>query len=276
VNLHVTSSALVSADEESPCPRFRRELSSTVDVTVDERGIATVILRHPPHNYIEEDDVAAIADALELATARGARAVVLASAGKNFCAGASLESKINGGVTFGMYEHIPRLFEAGKPIVAAVQGAAVGAGLGLALVADFRVTTASSRFVAPFTKLGFHHGFGLSVTLPRVVGHQRAAELLYTGSPVDGAMALRIGLADRLVNEATLIAQAQKFALAIARSAPLGVSAVRRTMRGELGAQVREALVMEQREQENLMVTKDFVEGVAAAAERREPTFTGN
>ena len=88
-----------------------------------------------------------------------------------------------------------RLFANPTPVVAAIQGAAVGGGLGLALMADFRVASPEARFSANFARLGFHHGFGLTVTLPRLVGQQRAAEMLYTGQRVKSDEALRIGLA---------------------------------------------------------------------------------
>src|SRR5205807_9803801 len=97
------------------------------------------------------------------------------------------------------YEQAVRLVGARKPVVAAVQGAAVGGGLGVALSADFRVASPESRFSANFARLGIHHGFGLTVTLPLVVGHQRAIELPYTGVRLPGEQAHAIGLCDRLV-----------------------------------------------------------------------------
>ena len=98
-----------------------------------------------------------------------------------------------------LYKEATRLFRARKPVVAAVHGAAVGGGLGLALVADFRVTCAEARFSANFNRLGFHPGFGLTTTLPRLVGPQQAALLFYTGRRIAGDEAVRIGLADLLV-----------------------------------------------------------------------------
>jgi 2-(1,2-epoxy-1,2-dihydrophenyl)acetyl-CoA isomerase len=253
-----------------------RQFGPSVTLVADPRGVATLRLVCPPHNYIEAQHVRALATALEAADDRGARAIVLATEGRNFCAGASLQSKLGGGVSFEMYDDIPRLFRTAKPIVAVVQGSAVGAGLGLALVADFRVVAASTKFVAPFTRLGFHHGFGLSVTLPRAVGRQRAAEMLLAGLPMDGSAALRCGLADRLVEPSHLFDEAYRLASDLAEAAPLGVSAARRTLRGNLAERVAQALVAEQREQEQLMLTQDFVEGVSAASERRRPKFVGS
>ena len=137
------------------------------------------------------------------------RAIVLCSEGKHFCAGADLgpESDLVD-QTANLYTQAVRLFSARKPIVAAVQGAAIGGGLGLALAADFRVATPETRFSCNFARLGFHQGFGISVTLPAVVGQQRALELLYTGGQVKGAEALAIGLADRLTSPDDLRAAA--------------------------------------------------------------------
>jgi 2-(1,2-epoxy-1,2-dihydrophenyl)acetyl-CoA isomerase len=162
------------------------------------------------------------------------------------------------------------------PVVAAVQGAAVGGGLGVALTADFRVASAESRFAANFARLGIHHGFGVSVTLPLVVGNQRALELLYTGARVNGEDAHAIGLCDRLVPAERLREEAAAFAREIAISAPLAVRAISETMRGDLAERLRAATEREGAEQAKLFGTADFKEGVAAAAERREPRFTGS
>ena len=94
------------------------------------------------------------------------------------------------------------MFACRKPVVAAVQGPAIGGGLGVALVADFRVTCAEAKFSANFNRLGFHPGFGLSATLPRLVGVQKAAMLFYTGRRINGTEAAAMGLADLLVPQA--------------------------------------------------------------------------
>jgi enoyl-CoA hydratase/carnithine racemase len=143
------------------------------------------------------------------------------------------------------------------------------------LATDFRVASPETRFTCNFAKLGFHQGFGVSVTLPAVVGQQRALELMYTAVDVRGEEALRIGLADRLVAADELRGAAHAFATEIAASAPLALLAIRETMRGELAEQVRVATARENREQQRLRTTADFQEGVAAVAERRPPNFTG-
>ena len=169
------------------------------------------------------------------------------------------------------------MFTGSVPIVAVVQGAAIGAGLGLALAADFRVAGPDARFGATFARLGFHQGFGISATLPRVVGEQRALEMLYTGRRLKADEALAIGLCDRLVDAEFdgLRAAAHELAHDIAGSAPLAVRAIRRTMRGALAAEVQAATDREHAEQQVLRRTDDYREGVAATAERRTPNFVG-
>jgi enoyl-CoA hydratase/carnithine racemase len=168
-----------------------------------------------------------------------------------------------------------RLFSAKKPIVAAVQGAAVGAGLGLALVADFSVATAQARFCANFVKLGFHPGFGVTYTLPRVVGEQRAALMCLTGRRIKGEEAFAWGLADSLsplenLHEATLALAGD-----LAENAPLAVEATRATLRAGLAAAVKAQTDLELVEQTRLRATKDFAEGVRAVNERRPGVFVG-
>ena len=160
-------------------------------------------------------------------------------------------------------------------MVAAVQGAAVGGGLGLACMPDFRVTAPEARFTANFARLGFHHGFGLTVTLPGLVGQQRALELLYTGRRITGEDAAAIGLADKLVPLDQVRSAAHELAAEIAGSAPLAVTSIRQTMRGDLAARIRAATDRELVEQDRLQQTDDWREGVKAMAERRTPDFTG-
>jgi enoyl-CoA hydratase/carnithine racemase len=179
------------------------------------------------------------------------------------------------GVVSELYAEAVRLFEARTPVIAAVQGAAIGGGLGLACSADFRIAAPEARFAANFARLGFHQGFGLTVTLPAIVGGQRSLEMLYTGRRVRGEEAARIGLADKLVPADQLRPAAYELAAEIAASAPLAVRSIRETMRGHLAAQVRAATEREGAEQNRLRATADFREGIAATAQRRPPSFEG-
>jgi 2-(1,2-epoxy-1,2-dihydrophenyl)acetyl-CoA isomerase len=249
-------------------------VSEEVSVQIRADRVAVVEFSRPPHNYFDGELIRGIADAYERLDGDPAcRAIVLCSEGKHFCAGANFAAK--NPAEGDLYEQAVRLFAARIPVVAAVQGAAVGGGLGVALSADFRVASPESRFSANFARLGIHHGFGLTVTLPLVVGPQRALELLYTGARVNGEDAHAIGLCDRLVRGDRLREEAIALAHEIAVSSPLAIRSIRATMRGDLADRVRSATAHEAAEQANQFDTADFAEGVAAAAERREPRFTG-
>lgn len=252
---------------------------SDLEVEVFDDHVAVVEIRRPPNNYFDVQLITQLADAFEdLAGSDACRTIVLASEGRHFCAGADFSG---GGRAAGgpdgphLYDVAIRLFEQPLPVVAAVQGAAVGGGLGLALAADFRVAAPEARFSANFARLGFHHGFGLSATLPRAVGERRAAELLYTGRRVGGEEALALGLCDRLVPLDEVRAEARSLAAEIAASAPLAVRSIRETLRARLVEDVRAAVVRERAEQDRLSATDDWREGVAAMAERRAPRFVG-
>jgi enoyl-CoA hydratase/carnithine racemase len=249
------------------------------DVTIEREGthLAVVCMHRPPNNFFDTPLVAAVASAYEeLAGTDWCRAIVLASEGKHFCAG--LDFAGNAGQDIGaLYDAALRLFAAPLPVVAAVQGAAIGGGCGLALSADFRVASPASRFSANFSRLGFHHGFALTVTLPAVAGAQAAADLLLTGRRVGGEEALARGLCDRLVGdgEGEVRAGAVAYADELAAAGPLAVRAIRGTLRHGLVDAARQAMAHEQAEQVRLRHTADFAEGVRAAAERREPRFGG-
>jgi enoyl-CoA hydratase/carnithine racemase len=268
------------------CARYVRGVSAAevfgdVDVRLAESGVATVTIHRPPDNWFDVALIASIADAYERLDAdTSARAIVLRSEGKNFCAGARLSAgRGDAGATSApqrhLYDEALRIFACHLPVVAAVQGAAIGGGLGLALSADFRVGAPQSRMSANFAKLGFHHGFALTVTLPAVVGAQRANQLLLTGARLDGEESHRIGLLDRLVALEDLDAAATDLATDIASSGPLAVRSIRETMRDGLVEKVRAATARERAEQERLSATADFAEGIAATRERRPPVFRG-
>ena len=238
--------------------------------------VGVVELCRPPDNFFSLEMVARAADELEAFDQDDEiRAVVLCAQGKHFSAGADFSAPAGGvaSTTEGLYAAAVRLFRTRKPVVAAVQGAAIGGGLGLALSADFRVAAPQARFSANFARLGFHQGFGLSVTLPRLVGAQVAAELLYTGRRVGGEEAVTLGLADRLAPFDGVRQAAVALATEIAGSAPLAVESIRATLRGDLADRVAAATAHEAAEQARLRSTTDFAEGTRAMIERRPPMF---
>ena len=253
------------------------------DVAVEiSDAVATVEIRRPPHNFFDLALIRQLADAFEgLDRIPECRAIVLAAEGKSFCAGANLgdgtqQTSIGTPDTAHLYTEAVRLFACKKPVVGAIHGPAIGGGLGLALVPDFRVVCPEARFSANFTRLGFHPGFGLTVTLPELIGRGKAALMFYTGRRVKGEEALAMGLADLLVPQAEVRAAAFALAREIAECAPLAVTATRATLRAGLAERVRAATVHELAEQTRLRKTADFREGVKASAERRTPKFTGS
>jgi len=259
------------------------------DIGVEKSGhVALVEIRRPPHNFFDIPLIKEIAEAFESFDEDvNIRAIVLAAQGKAFCAGANFSdgSTLDGqgrrpnepgpGVA-PLYVEGNRLFRTKKPIVAAVHGAAVGGGLGLAMVADFRVACSETRFCANFTRLGFHPGFGLTVTLPAVVGQTKAALMFYTSRRVTGEEAYAMGLADVLVPQQQVRDAAINLASEISENSPLGLVATRMTMRGDIADRVRKATDHELEEQTRLRKTEDFKEGVKAVFERRLPNFGGH
>jgi enoyl-CoA hydratase/carnithine racemase len=246
------------------------------NVTVTKQGhVAIVEFDRPPNNHASADLLKELADAFEAQDGdNDIRAIVLCSVGKNFCAGADFTGGQTGNSEVGQfYVQAVRMFAVKKPVICAVQGAAIGAGLGLALVGDFRVAGTDARFAANFVKLGFHPGFGLTHTLPRLIGTQKASLVLLTGRRFKADEALALGLADVVTDDprAGALALAQE----LAENAPLAVQSTRATLRGDLAAAVKAQTDHELKEQTWLRQTADFAEGVKSVTERRAGNFIG-
>jgi enoyl-CoA hydratase/carnithine racemase len=258
---------------------------NSIGVTVDGH-VATIEIQRPPHNFFDYALIQQIATAMEAIDADvNLRAAVLCAAGKSFCAGANFstdgtsnsEAKTDsdGSPANHLYVEAVRLFATKTPIVGAVQGAAIGGGLGLCLVPDFRVAAPEARFAANFTRLGFHPGFGLTYTLPSLIGQQRANLMFYTSRRIKGEEAAEWGLADMIVPLDEVRGAAQALAAEIAENSPLGVMETRATMRKGLADRVRAATDHELIVQNQLRETEDFKEGIRAVSERRVPNFQG-
>ncbi|WP_269304754.1 enoyl-CoA hydratase/isomerase family protein [Aeromicrobium sp. HA] len=249
-------------------------------VNVIRQGhIAILEVNRPPTNYFDVEVLTFLADTGIALAEEGVRAIVLGSAGKHFCAGANFaegdmaEARVESSRR--IYAAAARMFTIPIPVVAAVQGSAVGGGLGLACAADFRVAADSSRLHANFSALGFHQGFGLSVSLPRIVGEQQASRLLLTSARLTGTEAFEIGLVDELVEPDQIRDAAIALADTIASRAPLAVASMRKTLRGSLADDVAQILDHEISEQTWLWRTEDCAEGISANLERRDAVFTG-
>ena len=272
------------------------------DVSVRMDGnVALIEIHRPPHNYFDAQLIQDLAEAFEaMDSDHNCRTIVLASEGKSFCAGANFNAAFarSGGkeqtppqstqdatagetndevasTTSRLYQNAVRLFACSKPVVAGIQGAAIGGGFGLALVADFRVVSPDARFGANFVKLGIHPGFGLTYTLPRIIGVQRASLMFYTGRRITGEEAVAWGLGDVLAAPDRLREEAMKLATEIAECAPLAVQSTRATLRRGLADAVRAQTDHEHAEQSMLFQTEDHREGVRAVSERRPGRFNG-
>lgn len=243
--------------------------------------VARLTFSNAPINFATVSVLRLIADALErLDQEPEIRAIVLAAEGKVFCAGADLVSPNGFGASSSdplreFYDQALRIYACRKPIIAVVQGAAIGAGLGLAVAADFRVASPEAKFSANFTKLGFHPGFGLTYTLPRLLGIQRATQMFLTSERYGVEQCKEWGLVDKLVESGQLQDAALAFAKEIAVNAPLALLSTRATLRGNLLEEVRAQLHHEHMQQLQLQPTEDFAEGVRASAERRPGNFKG-
>jgi len=252
-------------------------------ITVDNK-VAVVEIQRPPNNFFDTALIDNLADAFtEMDEGDDVRAIVLCSQGKHFCAGNDFSSSERNteraerkpGQGNPLYAAATRLFATQTPVVAAVQGAAVGGGFGLAVMPDFRVVSPEARFTANFVKLGFHPGFGLTHTLARIIGHQQAHLMFLTGRRLSGEEAYNIGLADVLTDRDNLRDEAIKLAAEIAENAPLAVKSVRATMRAGLAEAVKLQTDHENAEQFQLARTEDHAEGVRAVGERRPGNFVG-
>ena len=248
-------------------------------VTVDDDFVATVEIHRPPDNYFDITLIADLARAFEaLDSDPAARAAVVCSEGKHFCAGANFTAGSgDGGLEATgrhLYDEAVRLFATKTPAVAAVQGAAIGGGLGLALMPDFRAAAPESRFAANFAKLGFHHGFGMTVTLPAAVGQQRAPRTVSTRASESGARR-RTPSASSIDSFPWPMSGPER-----TRSRPTSPPPVHWPLPRSADPPrspeeaIRVATDREKAEQNRLQKTTDFREGVRAMTERRPPNFT--
>lgn len=254
-----------------------------IAVTMLDGYVAQCEFKRPPNNFFDHQLIKDLADCFDdLDNDPNCRAILLCADGKHFCAGANF-SKDGGRDSLPrsadepnpLYTEAVRLFGNKKPVIAAVQGAAVGGGLGVAVMADFRVVCENTRMTANFVKLGFTPGFGLTHTLPRLIGPQKANLLFMTGRRIDGKTAYEWGMADVFASPETLREEALKLAREIAENAPLALISLRQQMRPDLAAAVQRHTDIEGKEQYWLQKTDDHKEGIKAVAERRVGQFTG-
>lgn len=232
------------------------------------------------------------AEALRLAADASIRCVVLTGAGDAFSAGGDLgmieargaagRAAPGGAVREAnrrAMEDFYRLFLAIRelpfPTIAAIHGAAIGAGLCVALACDLRLAASTAKLALNFTRLGIHPGMGATWTLPRLVGPARAAELLYTGRAIDGREAARIGLVCEATEPGKTLERALALANELAASAPLAVRGTKQALARSPRVSLDDQLAFEAARQAECYETEDFAEGIMAAREKRAPRFVG-
>lgn len=254
-------------------PAIRREHHGAVRVLLldrpDRRNALDMQMRHELVDRLAEAE----ADP-------EVRVVVVAGAGGTFCAGGDLSTMRRQPVA----ESRPRLeaaqrvaralFDLRLPVVAAVEGHAIGAGLGIAAACDQVVAAADARFAASFLGVGLAADLGISWTLPRRIGLARARTMLMTGRSLTGEQAAEWGLADHLVGPGRALEEAIALAARLAAGPPLAIAAVKRLLNHPADT-ADTALAAELAEQGALFDTADFAEGLAAVREKRRPCFTG-
>jgi len=248
-------------------------------------GVATLTLDRPAAlNALTIGVKVALLDALrQIAADRSVRAVILTGAGRAFCAGQDLaERRLPDAPPLDeelrqRYEPIIRaMVELDRPIIAAINGVAAGAGASLALACDLRIAAESARFVLAFSRIALVPDSGATWFLPRIVGSARAAELALLDTSLDAAAAERIGLVSRVVPDDELLPTATAVAADLVGRAPQAIAAAKRLLREAWTTDLEGALEAERQAQGALGATLDHAEGVAAFLEKRPPRFTGS
>ncbi len=248
-----------------------------------EGRVAWVTIDHPPANALNQAVVAGLRAALDQLAADGevGAAVVTGAGPRFFVAGADIGEFLEGGaegnhqriaagqaLTLAMETH--RL-----PLIAAVNGFALGGGLELAMACDLRIASRSARVGQPEIKLGIIPGWGGTQRLPRLVGRGRALELLLAGEPIDAERAWALGLVNRVVDPEELHAEAQRWAEQLAAQAPLAVASIKRAVAAGLDRPLADGLAAELGEFDAVFRTEDAAEGVAAFVGKRPPVWRG-
>jgi enoyl-CoA hydratase/carnithine racemase len=168
-----------------------------------------------------------------------------------------------------------RGLELWKPLIAAINGLAFGGGLEIALACDLRIASEKARFALPEVTLGLIPGWGGTQRLPRLIPQCKAAEMLFTGKPVDAQEAYRIGLVNCVVPPETVMTTAKDWAQIICQNGPLAVRAAKKAMLMGMSMTLEDGLALENNLEVSVMQTEDFTEGTKAFLEKRKPDFKG-
>ncbi|HTW76446.1 MAG TPA: enoyl-CoA hydratase-related protein [Thermoplasmata archaeon] len=249
----------------------------------EEDGVEILVLKNPPVNALSLGVIADLGRRLtELEDDRNVRAVVLTGDGQYFSAGADVKEMATLDLSQAPeiarrgLEVYGRLAALRAPVIAAINGLAVGGGLELALACDLRIAGESAKFGAPEVGLGLIPAYGGTQRLPRLIGVAKAKELIFTGAMISAAEAARIGLVNRTVPAGQELRAARDLAHTIAQKAPRAVQAAKRSIREGLDRTLEDGLKNETTLFETeVLPTEDLGEGILAFAERRPPKFKG-
>ena len=218
----------------------------------------------------------------EVKSDREIRCVIITGSGASFCSGADFRSGIldHGDAlpheaSFGIYRPFLTILDVEVPVIAAMNGHAIGGGFGLGLVCDLRVANREARYGANFARLGLHSGMAISYLLPRITSVPRAAELLFTGRVFSGEQAAEMGIANYAVEPDQVLPRARELAAEIAACAPVAVRMMKRSLYRGLNWDPRTAGELEAHAQSRTLEMQDAKEGVAALLEKRQPQFRG-
>jgi enoyl-CoA hydratase/carnithine racemase len=251
-------------------------------------GIATLTLNRPDRlnalgGTLRDD----LHDAITRSAADSdVRVMIITGAGKGFCAGGDVKAMNEAKegkrerpfiekIAPGRDRTLLAMRDAPQPILAAVNGAAAGAGMNLALACDLRLASTAAKFSQAFVKRGLHPDWGGTYFLPRVVGTAKAAELIFTGAQIDAAEALRLGIVSQVVAPEELLPAAHALARAIAAGPPIAIRLAKRGILRNAEADLRSALEYETFAQNACFETEDAREGIRAFVEKRPPVFRG-
>ncbi|MCL5056503.1 MAG: enoyl-CoA hydratase [Actinobacteria bacterium] len=250
-----------------------------------ENGIAKIIMNQPDRlnalsNSMVEDLILAFQ---QVAADKKVKVVILTGSGRAFCAGGDL-SILDGSIgplagrdyALEVSEITKLIFNIEKPVIAAVNGFAMGGGFNFALAADFVIASSEAKFCQAFVQVGLVPDLGGTYLLPRIVGMQKAKELVFTGKVIDAAEAERIGIVNKVVEPGSLQEAVDQFSIQLAQGPSITIGLAKTLLNSNINRSLDEALEGEAFAQSICMQTQDHREGVRAAREKRKPSFSGN
>ena len=257
-------------------------------LVTEESGILTITLNRPDKlnafiGHMRRD----LAEALEAAGSdRGVRVVVITGAGRAFCAGGDVnfmaelmerhDSEEFARILGSGRRVITSIRQMSKPVIAAVNGVAAGAGCNLALACDLRIASTNATFSQSFLKVGLHPDWGGTYFLPRLLTPNKVCELFFLGEAIDASEAARLSLVNQVVAPEDLEAATQQLAERLRAAPPIALAAAKQAVYASQAADLDEMLRYETEAQLRCFESEDGREGVRAFIEKREPTFTGH